>query len=168
MAVNVLTPAIDMTRAEWLEARRKGIGGSDAAAIVAESMEAPSWSGLKDGTVGRRSQVKRPTGAQSWRTWWPGSSPSAQARGCAGRAACSITQYPFMLANIDRLVVGEPAGLECKTTGENKHEWGDDGEIPPEYLPVMHYMAVTGFSTTYGRAHRATNSSGSEWIETRG
>ena len=34
MALNVLAPTVDMTRAEWLEARRNGIGGSDAAAIA--------------------------------------------------------------------------------------------------------------------------------------
>ena len=51
-----------------------------------------------------------------------------------------------MLANIDREIVGQDVGLECKTASEyRKDEWADD-EIPAEYiLQCQHYMAVTGY-----------------------
>ena len=50
-----------------------------------------------------------------------------------------------MIANVDRLIVGENAGLECKTTSAyNAKEWDGD-EVPAQYiLQVQHYMAVTG------------------------
>jgi len=58
-------------------------------------------------------------------------------------------KHPFMIANVDRLVVGEPAGLECKTTGlYNADDWHIG--IPEYYYPqVQHYMAVTGYDTWY-------------------
>ncbi|WP_141334306.1 YqaJ viral recombinase family nuclease, partial [Brevibacillus borstelensis] len=54
--------------------------------------------------------------------------------------------YPFMLANVDRLIVGERVGLECKTASEYlKSEWEGE-EIPAPYLlQCQHYMAVTGY-----------------------
>ena len=54
--------------------------------------------------------------------------------------------YPWMLANVDRLIVGERIGLECKTASEYlKKEWEGE-EIPVTYLlQCQHYMAVTGY-----------------------
>lgn len=72
--------------------------------------------------------------------------------------------YPFMLANLDREIVGQNQGLECKTAGAyiNTKEWGkgntyetqadgtilqmtEDDIVPETYqLQCQHYMAVTG------------------------
>jgi predicted phage-related endonuclease len=59
-------------------------------------------------------------------------------------------EHPFMLANVDRWVIGENAGLECKTAGPmNKTKW-EDGNIPESYYAqCMHYMAVTGADRWY-------------------
>ena len=55
-----------------------------------------------------------------------------------------------MLANVDRLVVGEDAGLEIKTTSEYNKDIYQKGNIPPQYYAqCMHYMAVTGLSKWY-------------------
>jgi len=55
--------------------------------------------------------------------------------------------YPWMLANVDRLVVGEHSGLECKTTSAF---FTDDGTCPAHYYAqVQHYMAVTGRDLWY-------------------
>lgn len=155
MAINVLTPTIDMSRTEWLKARRKGIGGSDAAAIAGlnkwrspimvwmdksgqlepeEAGEAAYWGVMLEDLVAQ--EFTKRTGKKV-------------------RRRNAILQHPehsFMLANVDRLVVGESAGLECKTSSEyRKGEWGEDGEtLPPEYLiQVQHYMAVTGYDSWY-------------------
>lgn len=59
-------------------------------------------------------------------------------------------EYPFMLANVDRLVVGENAGLECKTTSVLNLKRFKNGEYPAEYYcQCFHYMAVTGFRKWY-------------------
>lgn len=55
-----------------------------------------------------------------------------------------------MIADVDRVVVGEDAGLECKTASAyNADKWAD-GEIPLHYvLQCYHYMAVTGKRVWY-------------------
>lgn len=50
-------------------------------------------------------------------------------------------QYPFMMANVDRLVVGERAGLECKTASPYSSDLWKDGKIPEwYYLQCQHYI----------------------------
>ena len=57
---------------------------------------------------------------------------------------------PFMIANVDRLVVGENAGLECKTAnGFKAKEWEGDNVPDGYYLQCQHYMAVTGCEKWY-------------------
>lgn len=60
------------------------------------------------------------------------------------------TEWPWMIADVDRLVEGENAALECKTTSVlNKHDF-ESGEIPLNYyVQCMHYMAVMGFDRMY-------------------
>lgn len=56
-------------------------------------------------------------------------------------------KYPWMVAQIDRRIVGGGI-LEVKTTGVSQStKWGDEGtdQVPPNYLvQVMHQLAVTG------------------------
>ncbi len=61
-----------------------------------------------------------------------------------------------MITDVDRLVVGEDAGLECKTASDYNADKWKDGEIPPHYLiQCCHYMAVTGKSAWYIAASMA-------------
>lgn len=59
------------------------------------------------------------------------------------------TEYPWMIADIDREIVGENAFLECKTTSiRNKADFSR-GEIPLNYyVQCMHYMAM-GYDHCY-------------------
>jgi putative phage-type endonuclease len=55
-------------------------------------------------------------------------------------------QYPFMIAHLDREVVGGRI-LECKTTRFGGDQWGEEGtdQVPEHYLlQCQHYLAVTG------------------------
>jgi len=57
---------------------------------------------------------------------------------------------PFMIADVDRLLVGKDAGLECKTASAFQAGQWKDGEVPPHYLiQCLHYMAVTGKKEWY-------------------
>jgi predicted phage-related endonuclease len=50
-------------------------------------------------------------------------------------------QYPFMMANVDRLVVGERAGVECKTASPYTSDRWKDGNVPEwYYLQCQHYI----------------------------
>lgn len=58
-------------------------------------------------------------------------------------------EHPFMIANIDRKVIGEDRriGFEAKTAAF-KEGWGESGsdEIPPYIMcQCQHYLAVTGY-----------------------
>jgi len=57
----------------------------------------------------------------------------------------------FLMGNLDYLVVGENAILECKTA-YNDSEWGESGtdQIPHQYLmQVAHYCMVGNFDKAY-------------------
>nr|MCR5604482.1 YqaJ viral recombinase family protein [Lachnospiraceae bacterium] len=59
-------------------------------------------------------------------------------------------RYPFMLADFDRLIAGQKAGLECKTVSPySADKWNDD-DIPVHYqMQCQHYMAVSGYECWY-------------------
>ena len=55
-------------------------------------------------------------------------------------------ENPFMLADFDRLIVGQKAGLECKTVSPYSSDKWNDGNIPLHYqMQVQHYLAVSWF-----------------------
>jgi predicted phage-related endonuclease len=59
-------------------------------------------------------------------------------------------EYDFITANVDRRIVGENAGLECKTMGSCNGYNLEAGEIPSHYYcQCMHYMMVMGFDRMY-------------------
>lgn len=149
----VLVATKDMDRATWLEWRRRGIGGSDAAAIAGLSRyKSPVQVWLE-----KTGQVEPPEAGEA--AYWGQMLEEVIAREFTARTGKKLKrklailqhpEYPFMLANIDRLVVGEQAGFEAKATSEyHKQEWEDD-RVPDEYiLQCQHYMAVTGFPRWY-------------------
>ncbi|MNO55007.1 YqaJ-like viral recombinase domain protein [compost metagenome] len=146
----------DMTHDEWLEWRRKGIGGSDVAAICGLSRyksalevyldkigEIPP---KEDNPKMKAGRILEPVIAD-WFTEETGI--RVQKQNCIFQSK----EYPFMLANIDRWVIGENSGLEIKNTSEyNRNDWfdGQTEVIPTEYqLQANHYMAVLGAERWY-------------------
>jgi putative phage-type endonuclease len=80
----------------------------------------------------------------------------------AARHSCAVHRvnrtlrhrdYPFMMAHIDRRVVGEKRGLECKTaglvSGRPDPDWGDGADAVPRdyFIQVQHYLAVTAYQS---------------------
>ena len=58
--------------------------------------------------------------------------------------------HPCMLADIDRRIIGERAGLECKTSRDITMARYRNGEYPMEYYcQCLHYLAVTGWDCWY-------------------
>lgn len=59
-------------------------------------------------------------------------------------------QHEFIVAHIDRRVVGEIAGFEAKTSSEWKYKDWQGDDIPWDYIfQCYHYMAVTGWPKWY-------------------
>lgn len=143
----------DMPKAEWLRLRRNGIGGSDAAAILGMS----PWKSPMDVWLEKTGEFTRDD-EDNEKMYWGTVLEAVVAEEFTRRtgvktrrrnAMLQSRKHPFMIANVDRLVVGEPAGLECKTTGlYNVDDWRIG--IPEYYFPqVQHYMAVTGYPVWY-------------------
>lgn len=142
-----------MSRDEWLEKRRFGIGGSDAAAIMGVSPWSTQLTVYRD-KIGEAPE-KETTEAMRQGTdlEFYVADRFCEATGKKVRRCNRILQhpdYPWMLANIDRDVVGEDAGLECKTTSPfNKTDF-ENAELSPIYFAqCQHYMACTGASHWY-------------------
>lgn len=142
-----------LDRDQWLEVRRGGIGSSDAAAAVGLS---PYKSPLelwmeKTGRNKAEAQPETTASATYWGTLLERYVASAyvEETGRKVRRLNAVLQhpvFPFMLANIDREIVGSPDVqiLECKTAGEFGSRLWKDGV--PEYVQrqVQHQLAVTG------------------------
>ena len=144
----------DMSREDWLKARRAGIGGSDAAAIVGLS----PWSSPYDVWLDKTGKTEPKEQNLSMRI-------GVELEETVARLWCAETgkqchrsgfmfannDRPWQLANVDRVVVGENAGLECKTTGslENIRKL-KTGDFPDSYYAqCVHYLAVTGADRWY-------------------
>lgn len=143
----------DMSRVDWLKLRRHSIGGSDAAAIVGLNEYASPFSVWAD----KRGLTEDKPDNEAMRQGRDLEDYVAQ-RFCAetGKRVkrCNYTLYnplyPFAHANIDRSIVGENAGLECKTTSALNMRKFKNGEFPANYyVQCMHYMAVTGMDKWY-------------------
>ena len=146
----------DLARDDWLEVRRTGIGSSDAATAVGLN---PYQSQLelwmhKTGKADLLPAVD-PNDDTSPMFWGTLLEPIVAAHytkrtGNKVRRVNAVLQHPkhpWMLANVDREVVGssEVQILECKTAGIHGARLWKDGV--PEYvqLQVMHQLAVTGY-----------------------
>lgn len=143
----------DMPRDKWLEWRKKGIGGSEASSVAGLN----PWSSplkvwmdkldeLKEESIdNERMRVGRDLEDYVAKRF-------EEATGKKVRRENFLLQHPehsFMFANLDRVVTGENAFLECKTTSSyGKQEW--EKGIPLHYeLQCLHYMAVGGFDYCY-------------------
>jgi putative phage-type endonuclease len=138
-----------MEQAKWLEERRKGIGGSDIAAIMGLSpfktayqvyrekrKEVEDWQGNELTDWGKRMEP-------AIRQWY------SDKTGRDVRLPDKIMyhpQHPFMLASLDGFT-DDGRVVEIKTARSGKN-WGEPetNQIPDYYaVQVHHYMTITGF-----------------------
>lgn len=110
---------IGMDKQTWLEHRRHSIGGSDAAAIVGLNDYASPYSVWADKTdrLPEKEDSEAMRQGRDFEEYV--AARFTEATGKKVRRCNFIIQnpdYPFAHANIDRQIIGEDAGLECKTT----------------------------------------------------
>ena len=153
MTAAELAKTLDMPREQWLELRRRGIGGSDAAAIVGLDRYRSPFDVYAD-KLGLRPEIPDNEAMRQGRDLEQYVAERfMEATGKKVRRRNAMLQhpeYPFMIADIDRWVVGENAGLECKTTSVLNRAKFSQGEFPPNYyVQCVHYMAVTGAERWY-------------------
>lgn len=148
-----LVSTLNLDKKEWLKYRKSGIGGSDAGAVcglnpyrtamqvyqdkVSEEIEEMDNEAMRQGREFEDYVAKR----------------FMEATGKKVRRANAMfynEEYPFMLADVDRMVVGENAGLECKTASPYMADKWKDGNIPLSYqIQCYHYMAVSNADAWY-------------------
>lgn len=152
--MNDAKSTLEMTHQEWLEDRRKGIGGSDVATVLGLN----KYKSVYKLWLEKTGQVEV-TSAQSEAAYWGNMLEEVVAEEFSKRTGKKVRKrnqvfehqkYPFLRANIDRDVVGENAVLECKTANQYlANEWDDD-EIPIQYIcQVQHYMNVLNLDYVY-------------------
>ncbi|MCQ6275782.1 YqaJ viral recombinase family protein [Bacillus sp. V3B] len=139
-----------MSREDWLQARKVGLGGSDAAAIAGlNKWKSPI--GVYLDKTGQAPDEDIAGEAAYWGTVMEDivAQEFSKRTGLKVRkrnAMLKHPEYPFMLANVDRLIVGTKEGLECKTASEYLKDQWEGEDIPASYLlQCQHYMAVTGY-----------------------
>lgn len=151
---NTIANVSKLSREEWLELRQIGIGGSDAAAACGLS----KWKSPAQLYIEKTCQIQKEEGESEHLRQGRDFEDYVAQRFCeeTGKKVrrdnfmMADSEYPFLIADIDRRVVGEDAILECKTTTPyNRDKWAD-GQIPIEYeLQCLHYMSVTGARKCY-------------------
>ena len=162
MSVTMMMTAAEMQaeggREKWLELRKQGLGGSDAGVIIGVS----SWKNRnkfslwmeKTGQTLEEDISKEQAERMDWGNRlepviadWFEATTGKKLRRCG---MIRSNEHPCMFADVDRLVVGENAIVEIKTTSAfNRAEWEDD-KVPPSYLAqALHYMAVGDYDKCY-------------------
>jgi putative phage-type endonuclease len=146
-----------LSREDWLAVRKRGIGSSDAAAAVGLNPYKSQLELWLEKTGRDENLPKSDPLDEDSPTYWGNVLEPIVARHYSKRTNHRVRRInavlqhadpalPWMLANIDREVIG--AGdvqiLECKTAGINGATLWREGV--PEYvqLQVMHQLAVTG------------------------
>ena len=136
---------------EWLQLRKGSIGGSDAGALVGMN----PWSSPLQVYLDKKgiSEEKETSEAMRLgtdledyvaRRWMEKTGKTCR----NDNFMYAHDEYDFITANIDRVVVGENAGLECKTTRMLSRD--NEGEVPAYYYAqCQHYMLVKGFERMY-------------------
>lgn len=138
---------------EWLALRHQYIGGSDCATIIGMNKFSSPYNlwaekvdliePFKGNLATEVGTFLEPFVAQRW----------AETTGKKVRndnLSFINDQYPWAIANIDRKVEGESAGLECKTCSELRMKEFKNGEYPENYYSqCVHYLAVTGYQKWY-------------------
>lgn len=145
-----------MLTTEQLKARKRGIGGSDAAAVCGVSKWRTPVDVYLDKTSPEVHQVTSPAMERGHVLEPLVRALFEQQTGKTVKIqknTLTHDRYQFMLANIDGYLPDEKALFEAKTASyHTRGSWGDamSDQIPDDYFcQVQHYMAVTNTLVTY-------------------
>lgn len=145
-----------MDRQEWLKARKRGLGGSDAAAILGLS----PWKSPMDVWLDKteRLEEEAPDADREFLLNLGEQLEPVIAKLYERRTGRELVlphqrilkhmEHGVLLASADRLVSGEKRGVELKSENLFQDKFGDEGtdQVPEHYLiQCAHYMAVYNY-----------------------
>ena len=143
----------DLSHEDWLRYRKQGIGGSDAGAVCGLNPYRTALQVYYDKTSDSIETFDNEAMRQGREFEDYVARRFMEASGKKVRRANFMyydEAHPFMLADVDRMIVGENAGLECKTASPYMADKWKDGKIPLHYqLQCYHYMSVCNADAWY-------------------
>lgn len=148
-----LVSTINLSHEEWLKYRKQGLGGSDAGAICglnpySSAMDVYYDKSSPDAAIEDNEAMRQGRDLEEYVA-----RRFMEETGLKVRRSNAIYQHEqisYLLANVDRLIVGQNAGLECKTASAYNSDKWKDNEIPAHYyIQCLHYLAVTGAEAWY-------------------
>ena len=155
MSFTVIANTETMPYTDWLDYRKQGIGGSDAAVVCGISR----YKSPVELWMEKTNQMPDQEAGEA--AYWGTQLESLVRTEFTKRTGIEVEhrmellrsdEHPFMQANLDGTCVHPELGpciFEAKTASAFKAGEWEDG-IPDEYfLQVQHYMAVTGYKGTY-------------------
>lgn len=142
-----------LSNEEWRNYRRQGIGGSDAGAIAGLNHYDSAFTVYYD-KVGQAAEkeenelMRQGTDLEEYVAKRFTERTGKKVQNC--NYILQSKKYPFMFGDVDRVIVGENALLECKTTRNYDGYDFSAGEYPSYWgCQAQHYMAVTGADKVY-------------------
>lgn len=137
----------------WLKYRKQGIGGSDAGAVCGLNPYKTAMEVYHDKTTAEVEHVDNEAMKQGRDFEEYVARRFMEATGKKVRRSNAIycdEKNSFMIADVDRLIVGENAGLECKTASPFMADKWKDDRIPMSYqIQCHHYMSVCNADSWY-------------------
>lgn len=143
----------NMSREDWLSERRNSLGGSDIGAVIGLNRYTTPYSVWAEKT-GRLPPKEDNEAMRQGRDL-----EQYVAARFSERSGKRVQQYnyllrndnaPYLHANIDRRIIGEKSGLECKTASALSLRSYASGEFPESYYAqCVAYLAVTEWDRWY-------------------
>ena len=153
MAMKRLISTVKLDKTAWLSYRKQGVTGSDVGAITGMHPYVSAIQVYQDKITDEIEEYDNESMRQGRDLEEYVAQRFTETTGLKVRRANAIYQneeHPIMLADFDRLIVGQRAGLECKTVSAYSSDKWKDGAIPLHYqMQVQHYLAVSGFDCWY-------------------
>lgn len=148
-------PTSNMSKEEWTKLRSTTIGGSDAASIVGLNPHKSAYALWAEKTgkvvpedISQKESVRLGTDLEDYVSHRFMEKTGKKVR----RENYTVFRddMPFAHANYDRLVIGERAGLEIKTTNALNLKKFKNGEYPANYyVQCCHYLLMSGLERWY-------------------
>ena len=149
----MITKIATTNKEEWKALRREYIGGSDAASVIGLNPYKSAYSLWAEKT-GKLPEFEGnlATDVGTYMEDFIAKLFEKETGKKVRRESRSILndKYPWAIANYDRLIVGEDAGLECKFTDSLNLKKYKNGEYPERfYAQCVHYLAMSGKKRWY-------------------
>ncbi len=171
MNAQVLTLTNELTREDWLKARKNMIGGSDASAILGLNPYKTNIEIWQEKTgrvesedISHKPYVKYGIEAEKYLTaLFALDFPQYEVNPNPGYKVIRHPKYPFIAGTLDGELVENETGrrgvLEIKTTeilnSMHREKWND--KVPDNYyIQVLHYLLATGWDFAILKAQLKT------------